>query len=260
VSEPVAPLALEQIKIVVRDMPRSLAFYRLLGVSINRQVSLSKGLDVAVRRRAKQPAILTAELGRTLVTHAEARLGGVEGFAQHEAPCFLQAKALLVLERAERRHFLENGDATPTNAASELFTKIGPAILVTHSQGGGPGWLTAIKNENVRAIVAYEPGSNFIFPEGEAPPPMPSAAGTLEGVPVPVSEFMRLTKIPIVIYFGDNIPENCRRRFRARTTGAFGWPWRGCGGMPSTAGAETSPWCTCRKGDSAGTPTFRSRT
>jgi len=33
-SEPVTPLALEQINIVVRDMQRSIAFYRLLGVSI----------------------------------------------------------------------------------------------------------------------------------------------------------------------------------------------------------------------------------
>ena len=94
-----------------------------------------------------------------------------------------------------------------SDAVVALFNKIGPAILVTHSQGGGPGWLTAIKNRNVRAIVAYEPGSNFIFPEGEVPPPMPSSAGTLEGVGVPLSEFMQLTKIPIVIYFGDNIPE-----------------------------------------------------
>jgi catechol 2,3-dioxygenase-like lactoylglutathione lyase family enzyme len=34
VSEPTSPLALEQISIVVRDMQKSLAFYRLLGVSI----------------------------------------------------------------------------------------------------------------------------------------------------------------------------------------------------------------------------------
>ena len=94
-----------------------------------------------------------------------------------------------------------------SDGVSALFDKIGPGILVTHSQSGGPGWLTAIKNQNVRAIVAYEPGSNFIFPEGEVPPPMPSSAGTLEGVSVPLSEFKRLTKIPIVIYFGDNIPE-----------------------------------------------------
>jgi hypothetical protein len=64
-----------------------------------------------------------------------------------------------------------------------------------------------MKNPNVRAIVAYEPGSNFVFPEGEVPAPMPSANGTLEGVPVPLADFMQLTKIPIVIYFGDNNPD-----------------------------------------------------
>jgi hypothetical protein len=54
---------------------------------------------------------------------------------------------------------------------------------------------------------AYEPGSNFVFPEGEVPAPMPSSNGTLEGVAMPLSDFMQLTKIPIIIYFGDNIPE-----------------------------------------------------
>lgn len=53
-----------------------------------------------------------------------------------------------------------------SDGVSALFEKIGPAILFTHSQGGGPGWLTAIKNPNVKAIVAFEPGSNFVFPEG----------------------------------------------------------------------------------------------
>src|SRR5258708_2007972 len=72
-----------------------------------------------------------------------------------------------------------------TAAVSALFNKIGPGILVTHSQSGGPGWVTAIKNRNVRAIVAYEPGSGFIFPEGEVPAPMPSAMGPLEGAAVP---------------------------------------------------------------------------
>jgi hypothetical protein len=35
---------------------------------------------------------------------------------------------------------------------------------------------------------------------------MPSAGGTLQAVSVPLSEFMALTKIPIIIYYGDNIP------------------------------------------------------
>ena len=84
--------------------------------------------------------------------------------------------------------------------------KIGPGVLVTHSQSGGPGWITAIKIRNVRAIAAYEPGSGFIFPSGEVPPAMPSSGGALEAVGVPLSEFMLLTKIPIIIFYGDNIP------------------------------------------------------
>lgn len=94
-----------------------------------------------------------------------------------------------------------------SDAVAVLFRKIGPGILVTHSHSGGMGWLTAIKSQNVRAIVAYEPGSNFVFPNGEVPSPMPSAGGTLEANGVPLSEFMMLTKIPIIIFYGDNIPE-----------------------------------------------------
>jgi len=94
-----------------------------------------------------------------------------------------------------------------SDAVAALFNKIGPGILVTHSHSGGMGWRTAIKSQNVCAIVSYEPGSNFIFPNGEVPPPMPSSAVPLEAVGVPLSDFMKLTKIPIVIYYGDNVPE-----------------------------------------------------
>jgi hypothetical protein len=93
-----------------------------------------------------------------------------------------------------------------SEAISELFNKIGPGILITHSQSGGPGWLTAIKNHNVRAIVSYEPGSNFVFPQGEVPSPRASSAGILEEVGIRREDFLRLTKIPIVLYYGDNIP------------------------------------------------------
>ena len=92
-------------------------------------------------------------------------------------------------------------------AVSALFDKIGSAILVTHSHSGGMGWLTAVKNQNVKAIVSYEPGSGFLFPEGEVPAPLPSSGGTLEAVAVSLQEFKQLTKIPIVIYYGDFIPD-----------------------------------------------------
>jgi hypothetical protein len=93
-----------------------------------------------------------------------------------------------------------------TNAVAALFQKIGPGVLVTHSQSGALGWRTAIKSQNIKAIAAYEPGGDYVFPEGEAP------TLTFGGRPftpptVPMSDFMPLTKIPIVIYYGDNIPE-----------------------------------------------------
>jgi hypothetical protein len=94
-----------------------------------------------------------------------------------------------------------------TESVSALFSKIGPGILVTHSQSGGLGWRTAMMNKNVRAIVSFEPGFDFPFPEGEVPPPMTLGGRALSAVTVPESEFMLLTKIPIVIYYGDNIPE-----------------------------------------------------
>lgn len=92
-------------------------------------------------------------------------------------------------------------------AVSELFSKIGPAILVTHSHSGGMGWIAAIKNQNIKAIVSYEPGSGFVFPEDEVPPPLNSSGGILEAAAVPLADFLKLTKIPIIIYYGDNIPE-----------------------------------------------------
>jgi hypothetical protein len=95
-----------------------------------------------------------------------------------------------------------------TDAVSALFDRIGPGILVTHSQSGGLGWRTAIKNRNVRAIVSFEPGSNFFFPEGDTPPSVTFASGAvLKPVTVPVADFRLLTKIPIVVYYGDNIAE-----------------------------------------------------
>ena len=94
-----------------------------------------------------------------------------------------------------------------SDAVSRLFDRIGPGILVTHSQSGGPGWLTAMKNSNVRGVVSLEPGSGFVFPEGEVPETMPSATGPLAPVAVPMAEFLRLTKIPIAVFYGDNIPE-----------------------------------------------------
>jgi hypothetical protein len=94
-----------------------------------------------------------------------------------------------------------------SSAVCALFDRIGHGVLMTHSQSGGPGWLTAIRNPNVRSIISFEPGSNFVFPAGETPLPMPSSAGPLTALTVPLEAFLALTRIPIVIYYGDNIPD-----------------------------------------------------
>ncbi|WP_128152776.1 alpha/beta hydrolase [Apibacter raozihei] len=104
------------------------------------------------------------------------------------------------------------------DATSALFNKIGDGILVTHSHAGGFGWQTAIKNNHVKAIASYEPGSGFPFPEGEVPSAIPSSAGALSANSITMDEFMKLTKIPIVIYYGDYIPTE-----RVENPGIDGW-------------------------------------
>jgi pimeloyl-ACP methyl ester carboxylesterase len=94
-----------------------------------------------------------------------------------------------------------------TDTVSALFDKIAPGILFTHSQSSGLGWRTALKNEKVRAIVAFEPAFDFPFPQRDVPPPMTFGGRRLSVLTVSDTEFTRFTKIPIVIYDGDNIPE-----------------------------------------------------
>ena len=93
-----------------------------------------------------------------------------------------------------------------SDAMVKVFEKSGDGVLVTHSAGGGPGWDTAIKSDKVKAVIALEPGT-FPFPKGKVPEvekttsPFPA-----KGYEVSDAEFKKLTKIPIVVYFGDNIP------------------------------------------------------
>lgn len=69
----------------------------------------------------------------------------------------------------------------------EVFTRTGKnSILVTHSQGSGPGWTAARYTQHIAAIVAIEPG----------------------GAPDAQSEDYQAVlaqKIPVTFYFGDYI-------------------------------------------------------
>jgi hypothetical protein len=87
-------------------------------------------------------------------------------------------------------------------AGGQAIDKIGPVIAVTNSAGGWRALLSALKakSDNMKGIVAYEtPG--FVFPEGEGPEPKPDAPYGPNAVPL--AEFMKLTKFPIQMVFGD---------------------------------------------------------
>jgi len=91
------------------------------------------------------------------------------------------------------------------DAVAALFAKIGPAVLVTHSASGLPGWLTKPKSESIRAIVSYEP-VGWAFPQGEVPPPISTSGGPVSGTPVPPADFATLATVPVQLVYGDNIP------------------------------------------------------
>ncbi len=93
-----------------------------------------------------------------------------------------------------------------SGALIKLLDKIGPAVLVTHSQSGLFGWLAGARSPHVKGIVSYEPG--FVFKQGEVPPPIPLFKGTQpSGTPVTPAEFAKLASVPLQVVYGDNIPK-----------------------------------------------------
>lgn len=102
---------------------------------------------------------------------------------------------------------ISTGNPTNDIATIDLLaSKIGLNILVTHSAGAIPGWFAAAGNDRIKAVVAYEPGA-YIFPEGEVPEPIEGLTGGTAGISVPLEMFEKLAQKPIVMYFGDYIPE-----------------------------------------------------
>jgi pimeloyl-ACP methyl ester carboxylesterase len=92
-------------------------------------------------------------------------------------------------------------------ALIKLLERIGPAIVVTHSQSGLFGWLAGARSPNVKGIVSYEPG--FVFAQGQVPAPIALFKGTQpSGAAVTQAEFANLARIPIQVVYGDNIPKD----------------------------------------------------
>ena len=99
------------------------------------------------------------------------------------------------------------------DAMVAVMEKAGDAVLMTHSAGGGPGWETAMRTNKVKAVIALEPGT-FPFPENQMPAvEKTSSPFPARGTPVAMADFLKLTQIPIVVYFGDNIPTEYTDKF-----------------------------------------------
>ncbi|MDR2451153.1 MAG: hypothetical protein LBE85_05135 [Candidatus Accumulibacter sp.] len=64
-----------------------------------------------------------------------------------------------------------------------------------------------MKTDKIKGIVAYETGSGYVFPRGEPPETISTNYGPVVGVEVPREDFLRLTKMPILVVYGDNIPD-----------------------------------------------------
>ena len=94
------------------------------------------------------------------------------------------------------------------SAFVKIFERSGNGILFTHSQGGIPGWNIAIESDKVKAVVAVEPGGLFYFPEGEAPENIPTNYAPVRAQAVSPEKFAKLIDQPIIIYFGDFIPDD----------------------------------------------------
>lgn len=94
-------------------------------------------------------------------------------------------------------------------AVAVLFRKIGPGILITHSNSGQYGWATGmLVPDLVKAIIAYEPAA-FSFPADEVPPSVETQDKGVAAVTAPQlvsrSEFEKLTRSFIQIIYADNI-------------------------------------------------------
>lgn len=103
-----------------------------------------------------------------------------------------------------------------TTAVAQLFAEIGPAVLLTHSASGILGWVTASIAPNVQAIYAYEP-TDYAFPENALPPAIGTGAAQITPKPLPMAQFMELTKIPIRIQYSDHIPSTSSPYVRVQT-------------------------------------------
>ena len=98
------------------------------------------------------------------------------------------------------------GDATLTlNDLLAIVNKIGPTVLFTHSASSLSGYEAAMQTPNIRGIIGLE-STGVPCPSDNPFPPVVGNFGTTSCTPVAPADFLKLTKVPILMEFGDSIP------------------------------------------------------
>ncbi len=104
-----------------------------------------------------------------------------------------------------------------SDAAAKLMDKIGPSVALTNSAGGMRALLTALKTNNLAAIVMYE-NVGYLYPTGEGPGVPQTGFGPIE---VPLEEFRKLTRIPLQVVWGDNVDKSANYSERLKHSKLF---------------------------------------
>jgi hypothetical protein len=100
------------------------------------------------------------------------------------------------------------GDATLTlNDLLAITKKVGPTVLFTHSASSLSGYQAAMQDPNIRGIIGLE-STGVPCPSDHPFAPVVGNFGTTTCTPVDPVAFKNLTKIPILLEFGDNIPSS----------------------------------------------------
>jgi pimeloyl-ACP methyl ester carboxylesterase len=138
------------------------------------------------------------------------RIGDAKGvFKDSQFPN--DAKSVDAFQRSWTPYSGQLDNDLNAEALGILLKDTGPAILMTHSMGGTVGWRTPKYTDNVKAIVAMEPGgTEFLFPKGEAPHVVTAKFKPLSAAfkEVPPAEFEKLARIPMLLVYGDYIEPN----------------------------------------------------
>ncbi|HVY81251.1 MAG TPA: hypothetical protein VG994_09750, partial [Steroidobacteraceae bacterium] len=117
-----------------------------------------------------EPYTLTPVIGQDQRNFIAWRFGPAPGqwfpgvqFPKDDAQAFDQAMSARYAEFdiAKNAHL-------EAEAAAKALDRIGPSVLLTNSAGDWRAMLAALKSDNVKGIVAYEPAA-FVFPEGAGP-------------------------------------------------------------------------------------------